>query len=221
MPRAWPRGGVVTHRSAKPGTPVQFRPWPPISYRSAKPRRGPRVLLEELEIVRRKHRLGIERDRGKLGDQPQAGRIRAVRNGNGAQVVGEHGDMLGRLPEGRLFAASPPLPELVPAPVLGGIEHDAADDLVVEADKAVERGKIKGDVAGAAEGCNARGKRLGGDRKPARRVVVIVVEADDDVAFGELVQFIALDADVDARGRVKVADAIVADENAGIALRAV
>src|SRR3954470_15241640 len=25
-----PRGGVVTQRSAKPFTPVQFRPWPPI-----------------------------------------------------------------------------------------------------------------------------------------------------------------------------------------------
>src|SRR4029077_11801583 len=24
-----PRGGVVTQRSAKPCTPVQFRPWPP------------------------------------------------------------------------------------------------------------------------------------------------------------------------------------------------
>src|SRR3954463_3279316 len=26
-----PRGGVVTQRSAKPFTPVQFRPWPPTS----------------------------------------------------------------------------------------------------------------------------------------------------------------------------------------------
>ena len=25
----WPRGGVVTQRSAKPCTPVQFRAWPP------------------------------------------------------------------------------------------------------------------------------------------------------------------------------------------------
>src|SRR5262249_45252501 len=25
-----PRGGVVTQRSAKPFTPVQFRPWPPL-----------------------------------------------------------------------------------------------------------------------------------------------------------------------------------------------
>ena len=27
--RRWPRGGVVTQRSAKPCTPVQFRTWPP------------------------------------------------------------------------------------------------------------------------------------------------------------------------------------------------
>src|SRR5262249_59955456 len=27
----WPRGGVVTQRSAKPCTPVQFRAWPPIN----------------------------------------------------------------------------------------------------------------------------------------------------------------------------------------------
>ena len=27
--KQWPRGGVVTQRSAKPRTPVQFRPWPP------------------------------------------------------------------------------------------------------------------------------------------------------------------------------------------------
>src|SRR4029078_4292206 len=26
----WPRGGVVTQRSAKPFTPVQSRPWPPL-----------------------------------------------------------------------------------------------------------------------------------------------------------------------------------------------
>ena len=26
----WPRGGVVTQRSAKPFTPVQFRTWPPL-----------------------------------------------------------------------------------------------------------------------------------------------------------------------------------------------
>jgi hypothetical protein len=31
----WPRGGVVTQRSAKPFTPVQFRAWPP----SLKPER--------------------------------------------------------------------------------------------------------------------------------------------------------------------------------------
>src|SRR5215471_19433786 len=29
--REWPRGGVVTQRSAKPFTPVQFRPWPPLA----------------------------------------------------------------------------------------------------------------------------------------------------------------------------------------------
>src|SRR2546423_10625515 len=27
-----PRGGVVTQRSAKPFTPVQFRPWPPLPF---------------------------------------------------------------------------------------------------------------------------------------------------------------------------------------------
>src|SRR5262249_3557133 len=26
----WPRGGVVTQRTANPCTPVRFRPWPPI-----------------------------------------------------------------------------------------------------------------------------------------------------------------------------------------------
>src|SRR5262245_56101288 len=33
-----PRGGVVTQRSAKPCTPVQFRPWPPGPHRT-----GPRL----------------------------------------------------------------------------------------------------------------------------------------------------------------------------------
>src|SRR5262245_63697602 len=27
--RGWPRGGVVTQRTANPRTPVQFRAWPP------------------------------------------------------------------------------------------------------------------------------------------------------------------------------------------------
>src|SRR4029077_7471558 len=31
-----PRGGVVTQRSAKPFTPVQFRTWPPISRASVR-----------------------------------------------------------------------------------------------------------------------------------------------------------------------------------------
>src|SRR3954454_9819058 len=36
-----PRGGVVTQRSAKPFTPVQFRPWPPSSrYKSEPFQRG-------------------------------------------------------------------------------------------------------------------------------------------------------------------------------------
>src|SRR5262249_33154760 len=26
----WPRGGVVTQRTANPCTPVRFRPWPPL-----------------------------------------------------------------------------------------------------------------------------------------------------------------------------------------------
>src|SRR5689334_12290613 len=29
MRRVWPRGGVVTQRTANPRTPVQFRAWPP------------------------------------------------------------------------------------------------------------------------------------------------------------------------------------------------
>src|SRR5262245_60409714 len=35
--REWPRGGVVTQRSAKPFTPVQFRPWPPLAPTPAPP----------------------------------------------------------------------------------------------------------------------------------------------------------------------------------------
>src|SRR5262245_25098255 len=30
LPQYWPRGGVVTQRTANPCTPVRFRPWPPI-----------------------------------------------------------------------------------------------------------------------------------------------------------------------------------------------
>ena len=33
----WPRGGVVTQRSAKPFTPVQFRPWPPLTCAPSSP----------------------------------------------------------------------------------------------------------------------------------------------------------------------------------------
>jgi hypothetical protein len=34
---AGPRGGVVTQRSAKPCTPVQFRAWPPLKFQSLRP----------------------------------------------------------------------------------------------------------------------------------------------------------------------------------------
>src|SRR6185312_12716548 len=33
----WPRGGVVTQRTANPRTPVRFRAWPPILAQSRKP----------------------------------------------------------------------------------------------------------------------------------------------------------------------------------------
>jgi hypothetical protein len=35
--KLWPRGGVVTQRSAKPFTPVQFRAWPPLKLNRLEP----------------------------------------------------------------------------------------------------------------------------------------------------------------------------------------
>src|SRR5262249_25781827 len=50
--REWPRGGVVTQRSAKPFTPVQFRPWPPLA-----PAPAPHSLTSRRPFSSKGHRL--------------------------------------------------------------------------------------------------------------------------------------------------------------------
>src|SRR5262249_51401529 len=46
-----PRGGVVTQRSAKPFTPVQFRAWPPALSPNHPPARQPKVNLPRVLLV--------------------------------------------------------------------------------------------------------------------------------------------------------------------------